>query len=79
MLPNRFSDKASELLQEAIRRNPAVKSTALYYLAFLEQARGKGVDHRTDIFSMGVMLFQMATGRLPFEGGSDVDAPHDQS
>ena len=42
-------DKASELLQEAIRRDPAVKSTALYYLAFLEQARGK--DEAADAYT----------------------------
>lgn len=34
-------DKASAALHEAIRRDPAVKPTALYYLAFLERARGE--------------------------------------
>lgn len=53
-----------------------------------EQARGESLDGRSDLYALGVTLFRVATGRLPFEGTDwyavarqhiDIDAPDPRS
>ncbi|GGL03814.1 putative serine/threonine-protein kinase PknB [Salinibacterium xinjiangense] len=53
-----------------IAETSAIVGTAAYFSP--EQARGETVDARTDLYSTGIMLFELLTGRTPFRGENPV-------
>jgi serine/threonine-protein kinase len=64
----KLSDFGLSLMAEHDEAAGVVRGTPLYMSP--EQVRGKKLSYKTDLYSLGVMLYESATGAVPFTGGS---------
>ena len=78
--PNDGLDKTQTLPEQAATRTmyQTMPGTVLGTIAYMspEQARGQELSYSSDIFSLGIVLYEMVSGELPFKGDSPLDTMH---
>lgn len=68
----KVADFGIAALQNDIEESTNETVGSVHYIA-PEQARGAAADARSDIYSLGIVMYEMMTGRLPYVGKSDVE------